>query len=57
MDPKAVLGYQVGGIVSSFHHSVYEQYPFDSIGQNDLTQGIYGSPSVSYCSIVTSKKL
>jgi hypothetical protein len=52
MDPKAILEYLVGGIASSFHPSGYEQYPFDSVGQSDLAQGIYESPNANYCSII-----
>jgi hypothetical protein len=50
--PQNNFGIPRGGIASSLHCSGYEQYPFNSIGQNNLAQGIYGSPSASYYNII-----
>jgi hypothetical protein len=37
---KAILGYLEGGITSSFHLFDHEQYPFNSVIQNDSTHGV-----------------
>jgi hypothetical protein len=40
INPKAFLGYLEKGNATSFNPSGHEQYPFDSIGQNQLAHGV-----------------
>jgi hypothetical protein len=40
IDLKAFLGYPKGGIASSFHLFGHEQYPSESVDQNDSTHDV-----------------
>jgi hypothetical protein len=49
---KAFLGYLEKGNVASFHPSGHEQYPFDNVGQNQLTMVFYKIPQCGYCYLI-----
>jgi hypothetical protein len=40
IDPKTFMEYLEWGIANSFHLSGHEQYPLESIAQNDSTHGV-----------------
>jgi hypothetical protein len=44
MKPNVFLGYLKRGIARSLSPSRHEQYPFDSLDQNNSAHSVYGVP-------------
>jgi hypothetical protein len=40
-EPKGFLGYSTKGIAFALNIHKHEQYPFDSLDQNNLGHGVY----------------
>jgi hypothetical protein len=49
MEPKGFMGYPKRGSACELSTSMHEQYPFDSLNQNNWAHGVCKSPQIGYC--------